>query len=148
MRCSMVLVTGVLLAFLGGMAVAAPLASPAGRLAGPPGGGGARATAAAVLPSGSAPASVPTPLETIETPPEDDPLLMEGPVYPFSCPECGFGADSPGTCPACHLPLVAEEADSPDTDHPSEGQPEDEPVVEDIPEEEGDLGTPPTDLSR
>lgn len=147
MRCSMAMVTGVLMVFLGGIAGAAPLASLTGLLAGSPG-GGAPATSAVVLPAGSVPATVPSLLEDIATPSEEDALLMEGPVYPYSCPECGFGADAPGTCPACHLPLVAEEADSPDTDHPFEGQPEEEPVVDDIPEEESDLGSPPSDLSR
>ncbi|NLI76059.1 MAG: hypothetical protein GX442_06400 [Candidatus Riflebacteria bacterium] len=147
MRYVMVLVAGVLLALLGGIAGAAPLASPAARLAGSHG-GLVPATAAAGLPAGAVPATAPTPLEEVDTPSEEDTLVEEGPVYPYSCPECGFGADGPGTCPACHLPLVAEEADSPDTDHPSEGQPEDEPVVDDIPEDESDLASPPADLSR
>ena len=40
--------------------------------------------------------------------------------FPFSCPQCGFASEKPGVCPICHIQLIEESIDSPNTENPSE----------------------------
>ncbi len=92
-----------------GAAPVAPVtkgASPGARVAAAPG------SASQVLP--------PAVASGAEYPGDED-----GPSFPFTCPECGYGAQQGGFCPVCHIPLVEETADSPDTEHPSEDSGED-----------------------